>query len=399
MGTVLVTWELGAGLGHLVRLLPIVQGLTQRGHCVYAAIRDLAAGQSVFRTGLVSVLQAPIQVRLSAGQIEKPFTFAHILHNFGFSDERDLAGRLEAWSELYRLIKPDLILFDHSPTALLAARGLPIRKALIGSGFFCPPDVYPMPNLRQWLKPDREQLRRDEDGVLAGMNRLLRLRHQLPLERITQLYAEVDENFLVTFAELDHYPNRKAARYWGAWTKISGKPPEWPKGTGPRIYAYFKQFEGLEATLKLLTDLAGAVLIYSDGIHPAVQNRFASEKLRFENSPLDLDEVGRTCDLAILNGNHGTTISLLMKGRPILQLPISLEQTLLSLAIEKMGAALGADIKRPAHVERRLREMLNSTRFAAAARQFANRYAGFDADHQAQLVVQRLEQLISGAVK
>jgi UDP:flavonoid glycosyltransferase YjiC (YdhE family) len=397
MGTVLMTWELGAGLGHLVRLLPIAQGLLERGHRVYAAVRDLAAAQSVFGSGLLSVLQAPIQVRLSSGQIEKPFTFAHILQNFGFSDERDLAGRLEAWTELYRLVKPDLILFDHSPTALMAARGLPARKALIGSGFFCPPDEYPMPNLRGWLQPDLEQMRKDEDAVLAGMNHLLEQRRQPTLERITQLYAQVDENFLVTFAELDHYPNRKGASYWGAWTKISGKAPQWPQGPGPRIYAYFKQFEQLEATLKVLADLPASILIYSDGINAALQKRFTSDKLRFENSRLDLEEIGRTCDLAILNGNHGTTISLLMKGRPILQLPISLEQALLSLAVEKFGAALGADIKRPAHVERRLREMLNSKRFAAAARRFAEKYSSFDAEQQAKLIVQRLEHLMSGA--
>src|ERR1043165_4605640 len=98
MGTILLAWELGAGLGHLVRLKPIAQGLLQKGHRVYAAIRDLASAQNVFPAGQVSVLQAPIQVRLSPNQIEKPFTFAHILHNFGFSDQKDLSGRLEGWS-------------------------------------------------------------------------------------------------------------------------------------------------------------------------------------------------------------------------------------------------------------------------------------------------------------
>lgn len=47
MATVLVTWELGGGLGHLLPLEPLVRGLSERGHRVAVALRDLsrAGGQ------------------------------------------------------------------------------------------------------------------------------------------------------------------------------------------------------------------------------------------------------------------------------------------------------------------------------------------------------------------
>ena len=44
-----------------------------------------------------------------------------------------------------------------------------------------------------------------------------------PVSHITRMYAEVDETFLVTVRELDHYPERPASTYWGAWTRASGK--------------------------------------------------------------------------------------------------------------------------------------------------------------------------------
>lgn len=36
-------------------------------------------------------------------------------------------------------VEPDAVVFDHSPTALLAAKARTFRKTLLGSGFICPP--------------------------------------------------------------------------------------------------------------------------------------------------------------------------------------------------------------------------------------------------------------------
>src|SRR6187551_3967980 len=60
MATVLLTWELGAGSGHLVRLSPIARGLLERGHQVFAAIRDVERAKSVLPSGLTGVFRSPI---------------------------------------------------------------------------------------------------------------------------------------------------------------------------------------------------------------------------------------------------------------------------------------------------------------------------------------------------
>ena len=49
---VFLTWELGAGLGHLISLSPLVQGLPQRGHRVFAAMQqDLSKAERIFGSG------------------------------------------------------------------------------------------------------------------------------------------------------------------------------------------------------------------------------------------------------------------------------------------------------------------------------------------------------------
>lgn len=44
-----------------------------------------------------------------------------------------------------------LIDFDHSPTALLASKGLAMKKATFGTGLFDLRAEYPMAELRPWL--------------------------------------------------------------------------------------------------------------------------------------------------------------------------------------------------------------------------------------------------------
>ena len=114
-------------------------------------MRDLSKAEKVFRSSGVSYLQAPIQTHASLNCIDPQRTFAHILHNHGFGDLCELRALAAAWRNLFEIVSPDLIVFDHSPTALLAARGLPAKKALIGTGFFCPLDEYPLADLRPGL--------------------------------------------------------------------------------------------------------------------------------------------------------------------------------------------------------------------------------------------------------
>lgn len=116
MATILVTWELGGGLGHLVPLLPLVHGLCRRGHRVFAALKDLSRAAAVFGRDGVSYLQAPFRLGQVGNHIPRPRTFAHILHNVGFADAEELRTLAEAWRNLYDYVQPDLILFDHSPT-------------------------------------------------------------------------------------------------------------------------------------------------------------------------------------------------------------------------------------------------------------------------------------------
>jgi hypothetical protein len=170
---IFLTWELGGGSGHLVPMRPIIQGLIRRGHSVVAAVRDLSRAAAILGDCSVRLLQAPFKMGSAGNEMPTPMTLAHLLHNVGYSNEVELRVLVHAWRALFELASPELMICDHSPTALLASRGFLMRRIVLGCGFLCPPDQTPLPNLRFWLKPDPQALARDEQAVLGRMNAVL----------------------------------------------------------------------------------------------------------------------------------------------------------------------------------------------------------------------------------
>ena len=190
---------------------------------------------------------------------------------------------------------------------------------------------------------DMAALAAQEQRVLDRANRLLARWGERPLRRLGQLYAEVDDTFLVTFPEIDHYGERPGTRYRGPINGPGGgKAVDWPTGgTGRRVYAYLKRSPALPELLGALSERGHRTVVFADGIDGETRRRFESTTLRFEDERLDLGQVGRECDLAIHNdnANHGTLTELLLAGRPMLQVPITLEQQVLARTACRLGAA------------------------------------------------------------
>ena len=398
MATILVTWELGGGLGHVSRLQQVVDELARRGHDVCLALRNVNHATMMFDPA-VRVLQAPFRV----GRVSQPYrrqaNFAHLLHNVGFDCLEDLRARTHAWETLYRLVSPDVILFDHSPTALLASWQRDVARITIGTGFCCPPRVDSLPDWRPKGDSDTAELRASESAVLSRANQLMEEWGQEPFPALADLYARVDEAVLTTFPELDHYQPPRPGRYWGTLPSMShGAAPAWPNVRGKRIFGYLKRGRYLPAILKGLAALEASSLVFVPAAPDSACAKYTTKRLQVVSRPQAADVVSRQCDIAVTHGGHGMTTEMLLAGKPCVVLPHSVEQSITAKNLSRMKAGFGVSSRAssaPETVIKRLVGLSEDPRLADGARAFATRYAKYDGTATRSRLLSRVEELAS----
>jgi UDP:flavonoid glycosyltransferase YjiC (YdhE family) len=280
MARILCAWELGLALGHLTRLAPTARALKERGHVVLLAVRDVGGAASVLGPAGLPFVQAPFTQGAPA-QSEGPANYAELLLSQGWHARDALWGLVYSWLNLFRTFRPDLLVVDHSPSALLAARAARLPCVQIGNGFEIPPAVSPLPSIRVWERVPEERLARSEQAALATANAVLGAFKGPPLERLAELF-DIQGKVYATFAELDHYGERAGVDYAGPVYSLSlGTRVDWPLGAGPRVFAYLRPtVEGVEQMLGALADFHGQVICAALGFSAATVERFESERFR-----------------------------------------------------------------------------------------------------------------------
>src|SRR5690348_15114503 len=213
MGRVLLAWEMGSNLGHLSRLLPLAQRLQGHGHRVLAAVRDVALAASVLSPAGIAFVQAPLSMPL-ARVTEQPASYADLLLMQGWGDPVQLGTCLRAWLQLLEQFEPQLMLADHSPTALLASRCAGIPTAMIATGFELPPALHPLPPFPGFSGATAAGAAAAEYGVLDALNQVMTERHLPRVGALRDLF-QVQLRWLTTFPELDHYGARPGEHYVG----------------------------------------------------------------------------------------------------------------------------------------------------------------------------------------
>ena len=405
MASILYAWEFGANLGHIGTFLPVARELRRRGHRVHWVVTHPHQAARLLPRENFAWLQAPTLPE--ARRDGPPLNYADILLRFGYANEHDLLGLTVAWRELLRLTAAELVLADHAPTAILAARSLHIPVMLFGGGFFAPPQINPTPNMRPWLEVSAEALRRADALALSRVNAVLASFGKTPLSYLAELFR-VAEDALLTFPELDHYADRGPANYWGTLPAAVASPPQWPSDHAIRVFAYLRpESAHFAAALQALQELSrrdAAVLVFAPGIDEAQRARHAgpqlSSQLSFTREPVDLNQVARQAHAAVTYASPAATIAFLLAGKPALMMPGHLEQYLFAKRVEDMGAGRLLSPELAAQdLPHLLQQVLHDPELRANAAAFARKYAHFDQTQVQTHIVARIEALVGSYKK
>lgn len=348
MARILCVWELGSDLGHLSHLRLPIEVALQLGHEVYLAARQLDRIPEVLGHMPVQCLQAPFKQNvLSADQAAFP-SYTHLIARQCFSGADELEMYLRAWRSIFDLVRPDLVLFEHSPTALIAARGYGFKKVLVGNGFSIPPKSAASsdPFAPFVTRPQTAEIwagLRSDDAVLMQVINMALSRLGVPgLPSLSDIYAQADEQFMMTLPLLDHFGERPGQRYLGIEPPGALQAPQWPSGAGPKVFGYLHAFASLERLLRDLKAAKVCALLHVRDLPPALKEAYAGEGMHFTDQLIDLLKVAEQADWVINHGNHGTAACFLRAGLPQLLIPRHQEHLFVSLRLVAQGCAVMA---------------------------------------------------------
>jgi hypothetical protein len=252
---------------------------------------------------------------------------------------------VRAWRSIFDLVKPRVVLYEHSPTALVASLGYGFKKILVGTGFTVPPVQTDLsaPFLPFVTTPAtvevRASLLRDDSQLLDVINTTMARMQWQPIGHLSAVYAQADEQLLSTWALMDHFGERDGALYLGADALGGQVVPQWPSGYGQRVFGYLQIFQGLEQLLHDLLASGVCALLYVKGLTEPMRREFSGPTLQFTEQLLDLRRVAADASWVISHCNHNTVAAFMAHGVPQLFIPRYQEQYFLSLMILRHGGA------------------------------------------------------------
>ena len=333
MKTVLFAWELGAGLGHAAPLIAIADALLRRN----AAIRPVFAFRDTIYTRRLParpdwpIMPTPVLPVSDEGRSSEA-SYAQILLGAGFNRPPDLAAMVKSWDDIFAVVKPDLVVAEHSPFACLAARG---RYPLLvtGTSFTVPPaDTNIFPPFRRGIEPPAVQAR-----MVAAINAILDERGQEPLSCLPELLAG-DARAVFGLPHLDPYGPLRKDRLLGPY---HGRMPPQPVPEDRSIFFYSRaEEERLDDMVDVLLDLGDPISAFITGADSVARTLLKNRGATIYDDPPDLQDVLGPARLVISHGGAGVTNAALMLGRAQLIVPIHVESDVTAIRVETIGSSM-----------------------------------------------------------
>jgi UDP:flavonoid glycosyltransferase YjiC (YdhE family) len=302
-----------------------------------------------------------------------------LLADLGYDDAETLRALVRAWLELWKLLKPDVIVTDYAPSAVLSAKIASIPTLPLGPGFSIPPGQDPVPAFREEQRQSIAELRAADQRLLPTINRVAEAFGRPAFESVGSLFENPAAQ-ITSFPELDPFGPRSDAQYVGP-VKAAGRfeQVQWPGLRAKRVFAYLQPtMVGLDAILTALREPTIEVICVIPGASDRIASRYQSETFRVLTTPVLLDELLTTASAVVGYSSAGLVSNSLQAGVPQLLFPTFLEHQLTAARATHLGAAvvcLGTPTREKA--AKALGTLLANPAYKEAARAFAEKYRNY----------------------
>ncbi len=400
MAKITFCWELGGGYGHIASFKPLADRLLDREHTVSAVLRYCDYANTFFEGMPLAYSAAPMWVPVRE-YTSPTISYADIITRHGYDSVASLLPLVEQWRENFLSYGTELVIVDHSPTALVAARTLNIPITLFGTGFCAPPPVYPLPSITPWLNSDEDFLIKIELDVVTVINKVLKHFGVSEIKHLHELF-DVDENFLCTFPELDHYDGRSMDGYWGpifndgSGATVNNMNSAWPNAKKKKVFVYTKnEYEFVNELLTSFKSINADFVVHCAGFNAEDTACYECDNVIFSIEPVQMKSIAGHADLVVCHAGHGTIASSLLMGIPLLLMPTQLEQSLLASKISAFNLSrfISMDDNKP-NFTSVIESLLVDEACKKQTLRFAEQYRGFSQDEQLEEVVFACEDLL-----
>ena len=356
-------------------------------------MRDLSVAAKVLAPEGLTFVQAPI----FSGRVplrRRPANYSELLLAEGYADSSVLSGSLRAWLKLFDFFRPDVLVADHCPTALIAARIAHLAVVQLGCSFSIPAQAVPMPSFEMEHEISKEALLKSERYVLARINTAIRgCGSTSVLDSISALF-DTQARLLACFEELDHYGVRPEARYIGPiLTAGNTLRCAWESNDRRHVFAYLHgEVFGTDVLLNELADLDAEVVCVLTNSRQISYESVGKARMRMYSKPIDVPLLLQRADLVVSNGGGALSSQALLAGVPLLMMPGHMEQFVQSKCVERIGAGRLVGAKRSCTVFKEcLHELLEKNGCRSSAKAIAKKYSSFNPSTPVNIAIRAIK--------
>lgn len=350
MARILVGYELGAGHGHVHRLMPVVRALEAKGHEVTFFLRNIRDNAVLLARERRAVLPVPdLVARLPGAPTPAPIaTYLDIMCHSGFYRRQTLHAGILAWRTLLKQARPDLVVADHSPILLLACYGeIPVLQ--VADGFTLPPaHEADFPIFRPgWTKPMIDPAH----GLKVMQD--VQKHNRLPVPETVTAPFRTAGRLVCTLPELDPYKSLRRDPVIGPVEGLQAPQPpfDFAAARRPHFFAYVSlEHKKTRPFLKALKASRLSGEVFSRAMTDAIAGETQRPGLEVHREPQPMHDVIARASVILHHGGNGTCCAALSGGRPQVLLPTHMEARLSANALADLGVGrvllnkdLGAD--------------------------------------------------------